>query len=195
MMAVSFLQTRVEQAACVLGLLPAILLFYFYFFVANNDKERKHKSYHVSGEWGIRFLWFALAVTPVYDFTNIKEILPLENVFGVLSECYVMIHALTFVRFTLSREGFTPTVLIKMIQTRDYLIYGMIASALGVTFALTFNRFILYGGVLCGSYHIMARNWDRLRKGKSAVQGASVVPYITGALLIYQAYSYYVRKN
>eukprot|EP00483_Globobulimina_turgida_P006411 UN06421 len=194
-MAVIFLETTVEKAACILGLVPAILLFYFYFVVAKSDQERKHKSYHVSGEWAIRFLWFALAVTPFYDFTKMKEILPLANVFGVLSECYAMIHALVFVRFTLSREGFSPNVLIRMLQTRDYLIYGMMASALGVTFALTFNRFILYGGVLCGSYHIMARNWDRLRKKKSAVAGASLVPYITAALLVYHAYSYFVNQN
>ena len=183
------LETRVEQIAFIISLFPAVVLFCYYFFVAKSDREKMQKSYHISGEWGIRFLWFSLAILPIYDFTQMDAILPLRIIFGIMSEIYVGIHSMTYLTFTLSKDGFTTNALIKQIRTRDYLIWGMIASAIGMVSMATFNQYLPIGGMLFASIHIMKRNWDRLNKGKSAVEGAAAVPYITGVLFIYQVYS------
>eukprot|EP01084_Bolivina_argentea_P118536 210304_1 len=163
----AFLATKIELAACIVGLLPAVYLFYFYFFVAKSDKERKHKGYHISGEWAMRFLWLSLVIIPISHFTQLSYILPLIYLFGALSECYVMIHVFIYLRFTLIRDGFTASALLNQIQTRDYLIWGLCASCCGIIFVSTYNRFVLFFDTLFASYHIMTRNWDRLRKGKS----------------------------
>ena len=182
-------ETKIELIAIFISLLPAIFFGCYYFFVAKSDKERKHKGYHISGEWAMRFLWFSLGITPIYDFTKRDELLPLQIIFAIISEIYVMIHSLIYLKFTLSRDGFTVEALIKQIKNRDYLIWGMIASSLGMVFMITFNKYLPIGGTLFASYHIMTRNWDRLGKGKSAVEGAAAVPYITAVLFIYQVYA------
>lgn len=184
----AFLNTNWEIVGFLFSLFPVMMLVGF-FFLEPSDKARKHKAYHISGEWGMRFLWFSLAITPIYDFTGKEELLPFKIIFAILSEIYVMIHSMTYLRYTLSRDGFTLNALIKQIKTRDYLIWGMIASSLGMMFMVTYNAYLPIGGTLFASYHIMTRNWDRLGKGKSPVEGAAVVPYITAILFVYQVYS------
>ena len=182
--------TKMELLTLFVSLLPAIYFIYYYFFIATNDGERKHKGYHISGKYGMIFLWFTLLITPIYDITEKQELLSIKIIFGIVSEIYVIIHSFLYLRYTLGQDGYTLTAFINQIKARDYLIYGIISSIFVMLSMVTFNnKYFPIGATLFASYHIMTRNWNRINRGKSPVKNASVVPYITAILFIYQIFS------
>ena len=169
------------------GLLPSLGLLAHFFFFAKSDGERKHKLYHVSGEWMLRFFYLSLAILPLYDFFPKRFFMLLStNIFAYLSFYYSLIHVFAYLRYTLNRDGYTFKALLKQINTRDYLIYGILAFLCLVYFVgISHNKYIFILAVVLGCYHVMMRNWDRLGKGKSAVSGAKEAPFIVAALVGY----------
>ena len=195
---------NMDQLICAgIGSLPSLALLFQCVFILSSAGDRKHKAYHVSGEWGLRFLYFALCVTPMHHFTKWNRIIQLRQTFGLLSFYYSCIHLLTYLKYTLVKDGRTISGFLYQINHRDYLISGVIAWLLMVPLAVTSKMYwktrkglgfknwkrlhrLVYVVLALAVYHVYTRNWDRVSRGKSAVESAQWAPYITAILLGYR---------
>ena len=193
-----------SQLICaMIGALPSFMLFFQFAFILSTDKDRKHKSYHITGEWALRFLYFCLSITPIKNINNMHWIIPLRQTFGLLSFYYASLHLLTYLRYTLIKDGYTISAFLYQLNDRSYLIWGVLAWILMVPLAITsrihwktrkglgFKRWkqlhrTIYIVMATAAYHVINRNWDRTSRGKSAVESAAWAPYIVGMLLGYR---------
>ena len=188
-----------QKLVCAIGLLPSIVLLIRCLFVLETDGDRKHLAYHISGEWGLRFLYFTLAMTPLYHLSKAAKFILVRQTLGLLSFYYVLIHIFTYLTYTL--KDWSINGLLHHLNTRPYLIYGIIAFLLMVPLAITSNSSIkiamglknwkllhrlIYIIVISAAYHLWVRHWDRIARGKSGVEGATNAPYIVAALLGYR---------
>lgn len=202
-----------QKIVCAIGVLPSLALLLQCIFVLETDRDRKHLAYHISGEWGLRFLYFTLAMTPLYHLSKVSKFILVRQTLGLLSFYYVLIHIFTYLRYTLKDRSING--LLDHINTRPYLIYGIIAFSLMVPLAITsLNYFkekmgfknwkmlhrLVYIIVMSAAYHLYVRHWDRINRGKSGVEGATNAPFIVAGLLGYRIiryiwYSLQKKKN
>ena len=185
-----------DQLICALiGSLPSFGLLIQFVFILSSDKERKHLSYHISGEWALRFLYFALSITPIYQLTEWNRIIQFRQTFGLLSFYYSCIHLITYLKYTLIKDGYSISAFLYQLQDRVYLKYGIIAYLLMIPLAITSKSYwksrgglgfknwkrlhrIVYIVLCMAVYHVITRNWDRISRGKSPVESAILAPYI-----------------
>src|SRR5205814_462330 len=89
---------------------------------------------HLTGNWALRFLLIALAVTPIRRVTGWHRIIGLRRTLGLLAFFYATLHVLTYVvldyffRFDLMWEN---------VLKAKYIIAGLTAFTLMVPLALT----------------------------------------------------------
>ena len=205
--------TRTQKTVWFIGLLPSVGVISQCMFILNSDKDIKHKLYHVSGEWGLRFLYLSLLITPIYDITKYVKIIQVRQTFGLLSFWYTLIHIFTYIKYTLIKDGRDLNGFWIQLNDRYYLKYGVIAWICMLLLALTSNDYskmevfgykywkmlhrLVYLVGIFAVYHLMTRNWDRLSRGKSSVEGATSAPIIMSVLLSYRIlkYLYKIQKT
>lgn len=89
---------------------------------------------HALGLWGLRFLVFTLAVTPVKDITRKPWPLAFRRMLGLFAFFYILLHFLTWL--ILDQELFWPGILTD-IGKRPFITIGFIAFLLLIPMAVT----------------------------------------------------------
>lgn len=106
-----------------------------------------------TGDWTLRFLCVALAVTPLRSITGTPALARFRRMLGLFVYFYVILHLLSYSWFDM---GFDVTDIAQDIAKRPFILVGFTAFVLLTPLALTsFNRAIQALG---------AKRWQRLHK-------------------------------
>ena len=149
----------VVHALCLLPLALIVLAG----FGATNPIEAVLRG---SGDWALRLLLVALAVSPVRRLTGIAWIAALRRMLGLYAFFYVSLHLLIFVALD---QGLDIGAIAKAIVKQPYITVGMLAFALLVPLAVTStNRMVRRLG---------GRNWQRLHKLAYAIAPLGILHF------------------
>jgi methionine sulfoxide reductase heme-binding subunit len=147
------------------GLSPAIWLVYAAATnqLGANPAEALVRS---TGDWTLRALCLALAVTPLRVIVGLPSLARLRRMVGLFVYFYVVLHLLAYSWFDM---GFDVTDIGKDIVKRPFILVGFAAFLLLTPMALTsFNRAIRFMG---------ASRWKQLHKAVYGVAGLAVLHF------------------
>jgi sulfoxide reductase heme-binding subunit YedZ len=136
---------------------PALYLFYVVYLAftggANLLGPDPAKTLSLlTGEWAIRTLLFALAMTPIRHLFNWPYAWQLRRITGLFAFLYASLHLLVFLMFLL---GWNFSAIAVEIVERPYITIGFAAYLLMLPLALTsFNL----------AQRKLGRNWKRLHR-------------------------------
>lgn len=181
-----------KPAAWILGLVPFAWLLTGALLgqLGPNPAEALIRS---TGDWALRMLCLALAVTPVRVLAGWPALARFRRVFGLLVYCYVILHLLSYCAFDM---GFEWNDIIRDIVKRPFILVGFSAFVLLTPMALTsFDRAIRSLGarrwqVLHRSVHAVAvlavLHFFWMRSGKNDFAEVLVYAIVLAALLIWR---------
>jgi methionine sulfoxide reductase heme-binding subunit len=155
----------VKPLLFLLGLLPAMWLIYA---AANNllGANPAEALVRSTGDWTLRTLCLALAVTPLRVLAGLPSLARLRRMMGLFVYFYVVLHLLAYSWFDM---GFELADIGKDIAKRPFILVGFTAFLLLTPMALTsFNRAIRFLG---------ASRWRQLHKVVYAVAVLAVLHF------------------
>ena len=128
-----------KPAVWVLCLLP---IFWLGWLLANKDLTANPAEFtnQYLGGWAIRFLWVALAVTPVVLITGWKNFVRFRRLIGLFSFFYVVLHVTSYVALD---QGFDWLAIYNDIVKRVYITIGAVASIILIILAATSSSFMV----------------------------------------------------
>jgi sulfoxide reductase heme-binding subunit YedZ len=115
------------------------------------------------GNWTIRFIMFALAVTPLRRLTGWNWLTRFRRMFGLFTFFYALMHFLTWLlldRGLAVDPGFRWAMIVEDLTERPFIAIGFTALVLLTTLAATSTS---------GMRRRMGRLWNRLHYGAYAV--------------------------
>jgi sulfoxide reductase heme-binding subunit YedZ len=115
-----------------------------------------------TGEWSIRFLLLALAMTPLRQVTGLVDFVRQRRMVGLFAWFYASLHFLVWLSFV---WGFRWGTVGAEIIERPYITVGFLAWVILLALALTSPKFML---------RKLGRNWKRLHR----------LVYVSGVLAI-----------
>ncbi len=119
-----------------------------------------------TGDWTLRFLCLALAVTPLRVLTGTPALARFRRMLGLFVYFYVTLHLLSYSWFDM---GFELSDIAKDIGKRPFILVGFLAFVLLTPLALTsFNRAIKALG---------ARRWQALHRLVYGVAGLALLHF------------------
>jgi sulfoxide reductase heme-binding subunit YedZ len=148
----ALLHPAAKPLVFVLSLLPFAWLFYG---AATNNLGANPAEYLVraTGDWTLRFLCLALAVTPLRVAARLPTLQRLRRMLGLFTYFYVVLHFLSYSWFD---QGFDLAEIGKDIAKRPFILVGFTAFVLLTPLAATsFNRAVKAMG---------ARRWQALHR-------------------------------
>ncbi|MGH7530137.1 MAG: protein-methionine-sulfoxide reductase heme-binding subunit MsrQ [Gemmatimonadales bacterium] len=123
-------------AVVALGLIPLVWLGFDAFgdrLGANPIEELTHRT----GDWTIRFLLAALAVTPLRRLTGWNGLIRFRRTIGLLAFGYVCVHFLIYIGLD---QGLAFSYIGEDIAKRPYITVGFAAFVLLIPLAITSTR-------------------------------------------------------
>jgi len=105
-----------------------------------------------TGEWALRFLILALAMTPLRRITNQVEFARHRRMIGLFALFYATAHLLVWLVFVLEFRWFA---IAEEILDRPYITVGFIAYLILLALGITSPKFMV---------RKLGRNWKRLHK-------------------------------
>jgi len=108
---------------------------------------------HWLGEWTLRFLVFALAVTPLRQLLGWNWLAKHRRTMGLFDFGYMTLHWLSYALLDLQLDW---DELVKDLTKRPYIMIGMAALVLMVPLAITSTKGMIR--------RLGGRNWNRLHK-------------------------------
>ncbi|MDJ0939361.1 MAG: protein-methionine-sulfoxide reductase heme-binding subunit MsrQ [Woeseiaceae bacterium] len=117
------------------------------------------------GNWGIRFVMIALAVTPLRHITGWNWLTRFRRMLGLFAFFYVFLHFLTWLVLD---QGLLPSAIVEDIVKRPFITIGVAALVLLLAMAITSTN---------GMRRRLGRRWDRLHSSAYAVGVLSVWHY------------------
>lgn len=140
-----------KPAVFILCALPLVWLparFLIYGFGANPIET----GIRYLGDWALRFLLIALAVTPIRIITGWSPIARVRRMLGLFAFTYVVLHVMTYVGLD---QFFDWNAIGKDIIKRTYITFGMIALVILIPLAITSTDKMLrrLGGVRWRQLH------------------------------------------
>ncbi len=105
------------------------------------------------GNWGIRLVMVALAVTPLRQLTGLNWIARFRRMLGLFAFFYVFMHFLTWLVLD---QGLLMSAIIEDIAKRPFITIGFAALLLLTAMAATSTA---------GMRRRLGRSWDRLHMG------------------------------
>ena len=129
----SILRRWLKPAVFVLCLAPLALLIWCGF---TNDLSANPVEFIIRdlGDWALRFLLVALAVTPVRLVTGWNEVARLRRMLGLFAFTYVVLHLLAYTGLD---QHFDLAGLWNDVMKRIYITFGMTAFAILIPLAIT----------------------------------------------------------
>jgi methionine sulfoxide reductase heme-binding subunit len=151
-----------KSATLAAAILPAVLIAFWFFTGALQPLSVKN-AIHLTGDWAIRFLVVALALTPLQRILNFPKIALVRRMVGVTAFAYALAHFTLFIINSKFDFGFVAAEIFK----RFYLTIGFVAllglSALAATstdaavrkLGANWKRLhrIVYGLAVLGLFH------------------------------------------
>ncbi|MDP4796578.1 MAG: sulfoxide reductase heme-binding subunit YedZ [Rhodospirillales bacterium] len=119
------------------------------------------------GDWALRFLLIALAVTPVKVLTGWKQAVRLRRLLGLFAFFYVVLHISSYVGLD---QFFNWSAIWKDIIKRWYITVGMVAVLCLIPLAVTSTK----GWIK----RIGGKNWNRLHKAVYIAGAAACLHFI-----------------
>lgn len=105
------------------------------------------------GDWALRFLLVALAVSPLARLLNLKQLIAFRRMIGVYAFAYVCLHLTSY---TVLDKFFAFQEIWADIVKRNYITVGMAAFVLLIPLAVTSTRRM--------TKRLGARRWKRLHR-------------------------------
>ncbi len=176
-----FDRTRlIRWAIYLLGLTPAVWTFYFGVMDQLGADPLKVLERSL-GDWALRFLIAALAVTPLRDLAGIN-LLRYRRAIGLLSFYYALLHLTTYLVLD---QVLDLSAIFADILKRPYITIGMLSFAILVPLAITSNNVMIrrLGGAAWSRLH----RWVYLAAAAAAVHYLLVVKSWTMEPIIYAA--------
>jgi methionine sulfoxide reductase heme-binding subunit len=119
-----------------------------------------------TGDWTLRFLCLALAVTPLRIKTNTPALARFRKMLGLFVYLYVVLHLVSYSWFDM---GFELEDIVKDIVKRPFILVGFLGFLMLTPLALTsVNRAIKALG---------AKRWQRLHKLVYVVAGLAILHF------------------
>lgn len=109
------------------------------------------------GNWGLRFVMIALAVTPLRRITGRNELLRFRRMLGLFAFFYILMHFLTWL---ILDQGLLMAAIIEDIAERPFITLGFTAFVLLTAMAATSTS---------AMRRRMGRRWDKLHYSVYAV--------------------------
>ena len=184
----------------LIGLLPAVWLVYAA-ATSQLGANPAEALVRATGDWTLRTLCLALAVTPLRVVAGLPALARLRRMIGLFVYFYVMLHLLAYSWFDM---GFEVADIGKDIVKRPFILVGFTAFLLLTPMALTsFNRAIrvlgasrwkqlhkaVYGVAVLAVLHFF---W--MRAGKNNFAEVFVYGAVLGALLVWRLQQF-LKKN
>lgn len=195
------LHRAAKPVAFVLGLLPAVWLFYAAVFdhLGANPAEALERSL---GDWTLRMLCLVLAVTPLRTMAGWPGLARFRRMVGLFVYFYATLHLLAYSWFDM---GFDLADIAHDIPKRPFILVGFCAFLLLTPLALTsFNRAIRTLGAarwrsLHQSVYVVAvlavLHFFWMRAGKNNFAEVAVYALILGSLLGWRLQRYFKRSR
>jgi len=183
------------------GLLPAAWLVYAAATnqLGSNPAEALVRS---TGDWTLRTLCLALAVTPLRVIAGLPSLARLRRMIGLFVYFYVVLHLLSYSWFDM---GFDVADIGKDIAKRPFILVGFTAFLLLTPMALTsFNRAIRFMGAsrwkqlhkaVYGVAALAVLHFFWMRAGKNNFAEVAVYGVILGALLLWRMQQFLKKKG
>ena len=159
------LSSAAKPVLFVLCLLPFVWLFYSALTnqLGANPAEALIRA---TGDWTLRFICIALAVTPLRTISSIPALARFRRMLGLFVYFYVVIHLLSYSWFDM---GFDVTDIVKDIIKRPFILVGFSAFLLLTPLAATsFNAAIKAMG---------AKRWQTLHKLVYVIAGLGLLHF------------------
>ena len=119
-----------------------------------------------TGEWTLRFLCLALAVTPLRQALSLPSLARLRRMLGLVTFSYALLHLLAYAWFDM---GFVVADVVRDIAKRPFILVGTAALLLMLPLAATsFDRAIRALG---------ARRWQALHRAVYGVAGLALLHF------------------
>ncbi|MEM1232252.1 MAG: ferric reductase-like transmembrane domain-containing protein [Pseudomonadota bacterium] len=115
------------------------------------------------GEWAMRVLLLALAVSPLRRFTGWRALAPLRRTVGLFAFGYALAHVLAYAGFL---KGFELSAIFGDLTERSYIIAGAVAIAALVPLAVTSTR---------AWQRRLRQRWQQLHRLVFVAMGAALV--------------------
>lgn len=154
-----------KPLALVAGLLPLVwlVLAAVMDWLGANPAEALERS---TGDWTLRMLCVALAITPVRVQTQLPALARFRRMVGLLVYFYALLHLLTYAWFDM---GFDPAETARDIVKRPFILVGFLAVLLLTPLALTsFNRAVRALG---------GKRWQALHRAVYAIAALAVLHF------------------
>jgi len=151
------------------------------------------------GDWALRFLLIALAVTPLRGITGLNDLLRFRRLLGLFAFFYVCLHLSSYIGLD---QFFHWGEIWKDIVKRTYITVGMASFLLLVPLAATSTKGMIK--------RLGGRNWNRLHKGIYVAAAAACLHFfmmrkgiqtepivyagICAALLGYRAVAFFRKR-
>ncbi|MCF6227001.1 MAG: sulfoxide reductase heme-binding subunit YedZ [Xanthomonadales bacterium] len=138
-------------AAC---LIPFVLLGLAAFNLAGQSLGANpiEELLHQLGLWGLRFLLFTLAITPLRQLSGKTWLLQLRRMLGLFSFFYILLH---FLSYAILDQGLSYIAIIEDIVERPYITLGMIALLMLIPLAISSTN---------GWMRRLGRRWKKLHQ-------------------------------
>jgi sulfoxide reductase heme-binding subunit YedZ len=119
-----------------------------------------------TGDWTLRFLCIALAITPLRVVTGTPALARFRRMLGLFTYFYVVLHLLSYSWFDM---GFDVAEIAKDIAKRPFILVGFTGFLLLTPLAATsFNRAVKWMG---------AKRWQMLHKLVYAIAGLGILHF------------------
>ena len=154
-----------KPALFALCLLPFAWLVYL---VATNGAGANPQEYVIraTGDWTLRFICIALAVTPLRTISNTPQLARFRRMLGLFVYFYVVVHLLSYSWFDM---GFDVADIAKDIAKRPFILVGFLGFLLLTPLAATsFNAAIKAMG---------AKRWQLLHKLVYVIAGLGLLHF------------------
>lgn len=158
-----------HPAAKPLVFAASLLPFAWLFYGALTNNLGANPAEHLiraTGDWTLRFLCIALAITPLRVISGVPALARLRRMLGLFTYFYVLLHFLSYGWFDM---GFDAPEIARDIAKRPFILVGFAAFVLLTPLALTsFNRAVKALG---------AKRWQALHKLVYAIAGLGILHF------------------
>lgn len=180
--------------AIAIALLPAIALG-LRFATEGPGANPIEAITHTTGEWALRWILVALAITPLRRWFGLHKLAPLRRTLGLVAFAYATAH---FGTWLFLEVGFELETMIEEITEHPYVMAGMGAFTLLLPLAITSTRgwirklgprwvqlhqFVYAAAILAVIHHF----WLTKADYRPAILHAAVLGFLLAARLIWLA--------
>ena len=145
------MQKNIKKLIFFLSLLPILIIFYQITFNQLGPEPVKEIT-HVTGNWTLRFIIIALAMTPLQKFTKLNFWITYRRMFGLFVFFYASAHMMTYVGID---YRFDWSSISDDIIKKKFIFAGFLAWLLLVPLALTSSKRMI---------RLLKDKWKKLHK-------------------------------